>query len=147
MGWLASGRLKSFFAIHHAKQRKKAVLSGLRIFYKRSKTGSDHQKFVKTGICNLGAIVLAVLGVSSAMAATHFVNAGNPNALSPFTNWFSAASTMQAAVDVATNGEEVVVVSGFYQTGGVARAAIGPSGKRIALPSQNQLAGRSMDGN
>lgn len=60
---------------------------------------------------------LAVLLLSglpeSAFAVTHYVSPGGNNT-SPYTNWLTAATNIQAAVNVATNGETVLLTNGTY---------------------------------
>ncbi len=48
----------------------------------------------------------------------HFVNLSNPAPVSPFTNWLTAATNIQDAVDASTNSDFVVVTNGFYSFGG-----------------------------
>ena len=59
----------------------------------------------------LGAVVC--LFALPAGAATHYV-ATNGHHNTPFTSWYDAATNIQAAVDVATNGSSVVVSNGTY---------------------------------
>ena len=47
-----------------------------------------------------------------------YVDAGSTNATQPYTNWFTAATTIQDAVDAALAGDEIVVTNGLYATGG-----------------------------
>jgi PKD repeat protein len=50
--------------------------------------------------------------------AIHYVDINSTNAISPYTNWATAATTIQDAVDVARGGDEVLVNDGRYNVGG-----------------------------
>jgi predicted outer membrane repeat protein len=45
---------------------------------------------------------------------THFVWTNSPSPAEPYTNWDTAAHTIQEAIDAATNGNLVVVADGLY---------------------------------
>jgi hypothetical protein len=62
------------------------------------------------GICLL--VVFNLRGWS----ATHFVNSGNSTPLSPYTEWSTAATNIQDAVNVASAGETVLVTNGTFNT-------------------------------
>ena len=51
------------------------------------------------------------------LADTHYVSLSG-NHVSPFTNWVDAATNIQAAVDVASSNDTVLVTNGVYETGG-----------------------------
>ena len=53
-----------------------------------------------------------------ANVVVHFVNAGNPGALAPYTNWATAAGNIQDAIDAAADDAVVLVTNGIYNGGG-----------------------------
>jgi hypothetical protein len=54
----------------------------------------------------------------NAGAVVRYVDVNNPAPSPPYTNWSSAAVTIQDAVDAAVAGDEIVVTNGVYQAGG-----------------------------
>jgi parallel beta-helix repeat protein len=63
--------------------------------------------------------------------ATHYVNLNNATPSPPYTNWATAAVTIQDAVDAATAGDEIVVTNGIYAAGG--RMVYGALSNRVAV--------------
>jgi hypothetical protein len=63
----------------------------------------------------VAAFVLAAFNLS---AATLLVSLDSPNPTPPYTNWITAATNIQDAVDAAVVGDEIVVTNGVYGTGG-----------------------------
>jgi hypothetical protein len=83
------------------------------------------------GPCLAPAVFLAL--VATAAADIHYVNAVGGSPAAPYTNWATAATNIQAAVDEAVNGDVVLVANGLYtpstdvfvSTGIVVRSANG----------------------
>jgi hypothetical protein len=75
-------------------------------------------------------IVSMLLAACNLPATTHYVSPESTNPTPPYTNWATAALTIQEAVDTAAPRDEIVVTNGVYQTG--ARAVYGTS-NRVAV--------------
>jgi len=66
------------------------------------------------------ALVFLILFSSTTIPAEadiHYVNLNNASPSTPYTDWPTAAKTIQEAVDVATDGDTVLVADGTYSTG------------------------------
>ena len=59
-------------------------------------------------------ILTLLLAVSSLSAATHYVSLGSTNPTPPYTNWATAAMSIQAVVNVAAPNDVVLVTNGVY---------------------------------
>ena len=101
--------------------------------------GSQTTNLVATGI-NLSdagpyqLVASNAVGVVTSVVAQliiHDVDATGINPQPPYTNWASAASCIQDAIDAAAPGEIVMVTNGVYATGG--RVVPGSSTNRITL--------------
>jgi hypothetical protein len=59
-------------------------------------------------------VITLLLAVSSLSAATHYVSLGSTNPTPPYTNWATAAMSIQVAVSVAATNDVVLVTNGVY---------------------------------
>lgn len=59
------------------------------------------------------------------------MNLNNASPVAPYSTWATAATTIQAAVDAAWAGDEIVVTNGLYAAGG--RAVFGTMTNRVAI--------------
>jgi hypothetical protein len=74
-----------------------------------------------------------------------YVNVNNTTPSPPYTNWASAATNIQDAVDAALTGEEIVVTNGIYRSGGkVGGPDSGTNSNRVAVTKPLTL--RSVNG-
>ena len=86
--------------------------------------------------------LLFLVSAASAFAAVRYVDVNSTNATPPYATWATASATIQETVDAAVPGDEIVVTTGIYATGGravgtnllVNRVAVD---KAIALRSVN----------
>src|SRR5436305_934248 len=76
------------------------------------------------------AVILCTF-CSLAAPAVHYVNENNSSPSPPFGSWADAATTIQAAIDVADIGDQILVTNGVYSTGG--RVVSGSLMNRVAL--------------
>jgi len=72
----------------------------------------------RTGAARFLASALLLAGAGSALAEVHYVDLNSTNATPPYTNWATAATNIQDAVDAAVAGDEIVVTNGVYASGG-----------------------------
>jgi len=87
---------------------------------------------------------LLLASTGSVLAEMHYVDVNSTNATPPYTNWSTAATNIQDAVDVAVAGDEIVVTNGIYATGG-ARAIVNDSTQNRVLVDK-PLSVRSVNG-
>jgi hypothetical protein len=61
--------------------------------------------------------ITLLLAVFSLPAATHYVSLGSANLTPPYTNWMTAATNIQDALNVAAANDVVLVTNGVYPGG------------------------------
>ena len=94
-------------------------------------------------------VITLLLAATSLSAATHYVSLGSTNPAPPYTNWITAATNIQNAVEVAEAGDEIVVTNGTYASGG--RVVYGATNrvaviKRLTVQSVNGSQTTVIDG-
>jgi len=76
-------------------------------------------------------VITLLLAVANLSAATHYVSLESTNPTPPYTNWATAATNIQDAVDAAAARDEIVVTNGVYTTG--SRTIYGLETTRVAV--------------
>ena len=78
---------------------------------------------------------LLFLLTMSTSAATLYVNVNNSGSKSPYSDWATAATNIQDAVDTASAGDTIVVTNGIFKGGHRTLPTDGASGKKSVVGS------------
>src|SRR6185312_14028648 len=74
---------------------------------------------------------LSLIFAISASAANLYVDLNSPNPSPPYSDWSTAATNIQDAIDASADGDQSWVTNGVYQSGG--RVMAGTFTNRVAL--------------
>jgi hypothetical protein len=85
---------------------------------------------MKSPLCRL-ACGLSLIFTFSIRAATYYVDSNGSNPTPPYSDWSTAATNIQDAIDASSNGDMIWVTNGVYQNGG--RVMAGTLTNRVAL--------------
>src|SRR5689334_2075846 len=66
-------------------------------------------------------------------ATVHYVDINSTNAVAPFTDWSTAATNIQDAVDAAGTNDTVLVADGVYRTGATFVSGLDGTSNRVAV--------------
>src|SRR4051812_17737205 len=75
---------------------------------------------------SLRSLVLfpCILLALAARGTIHYVDVNSTNPVPPYTNWDTAAVTIQDAEIASASGDEIVVTNGVYSTGGTSDSRV-----------------------
>src|ERR1700744_6528170 len=89
-----------------------------------------YKRLMKTTPLHI-AILLALFSSVCVRGTDYFVDLNNSNPQPPFSNWNTAATNIQDAIDASLDGDGIWVTTGVYQTG--CKVMAGNLTNRVAL--------------
>lgn len=91
---------------------------------------SQTRKNVKPAVLGI-AVIVAAFVTPRAAATVFYVNVDNLTPAAPYTNWLTAATDIQDAINASSNGDLILVTNGVYEAGG--QAVYGFPTNRVAI--------------
>src|SRR5467141_2418768 len=93
----------------------------------------NHLNLSRTSAARLFTVAILLATAASPWAAVRYVDVNSTNGTPPYTTWATAATNIQAAVDYAVAGDEIVVTNGIYASGGRATTVAESWTNRVAV--------------
>ncbi len=90
---------------------------------------------LKANSVNLLICAMAVLA-PNAFGVTRYVDLNSDTPAPPYTNWVTAAVTIQDAIDISVNGDVVMVTNGAYAAGGAVITNFPTMTNRVVITNQ-----------
>jgi predicted outer membrane repeat protein len=75
--------------------------------------------------------LIVIFLAAKSSAATFYVDVNGSNPISPYADWSTAATNIQDAIDASSDGDQILVTNGIYQTGG--RVVYGALTNRVVV--------------
>jgi hypothetical protein len=94
-------------------------------------------------LLDVSLILFLFLAPAGVFATVRYVDGSSVSPTLPYTNWATAATIIQLAVDAAVAGDEIVVTNGVYATGG---RAVGTNVLANRVAVDKPLTVRSVNG-
>ena len=83
-------------------------------------SGTNPYRKVTMKPCFLPMVFILAFSTMNISATVHYVDVNSANPLAPYTNWATASTNIQYAINEADGGDTVLVTNGIYQSGDVA---------------------------
>jgi hypothetical protein len=96
--------------------------------------------WMKMKPCRSLMALLLSLATINAFATVRYVNVNGADPVAPYTNWMTAATSIQSAVNVSIFGDEILVTNGVYGTGTgqiYGNERVGIDGRKLFIESVN----------